>query len=34
MADQIVSIDELGSDDRVRDCYYRWSTKGVCAIIY
>jgi transposase len=32
-ADQIVSIDESGSDDRVGDRYYGWSTKGVCAIV-
>ena len=34
MADQIVSINELGSDNRIGDRYYRWSIKGVRAIVY
>jgi hypothetical protein len=33
IADQIVSINKSGSDDRVGDRHYRWSTKGVRAII-
>jgi transposase len=33
-ADQIVSINESGSDDRIGDRHYRWSTKGVHAIIH
>ena len=32
-ADQIVSIDESGSDDRIRDRHYGWSIKGVRAIV-
>ena len=34
MADQIVSINELGSDDQIGDRHYRWSIKGVRAIIH
>ena len=32
-ADQIVSIDESGSDDRIGDRHYGWSIKGVRAIV-
>jgi hypothetical protein len=32
-ADQIVSIDESGSDDRAGDRQFGWSREGVCAVV-